>query len=251
MKASVLILSLLAATSTPLLSAVQLFFNDGLHHLVEADNSNPGDGVYIEDSPLGAPTSVTIAMGADLGGVYPGVMATEHSIVEITGGSFTSDLPVVASGYSHITIHSGWIGYLGTVVSLIGKDQSLVDVRGGNFQGGGLYVYGNSVVNVMGGDFSAASQGLSVVDNGEGDIPVINIYGSLFNYPIGSITDAAGTLTGVLADGTPFNNSFRREAGFINLIQIPEPSVAAMAACCLVLVFRRGRSTRAVSSRNA
>jgi len=146
MNATLLVLALLGATAIPGIAAVQIIFDDGLHHLVDASNSAPGDGVYVKNSSLGAATSVTIAAGADLGAHagYSGVVATEASVVRITGASLNSDTPALAMGTSHLIVTSGRIGDAGSVVSLIGRDESVVDVPGGTFRVGGRLVGGNA-----------------------------------------------------------------------------------------------------------
>jgi hypothetical protein len=241
MNASILVLTLIGVTSISGGAAVQLVFDDGLHHQVDASNSAPGDGVYVKNSSLGVSTSITIVTGADLGAHtgYPGVVATESSIVRIAGGKFNSDSPALATGTSHMIVTSGQIGDAGSVVSLVARDESVIDLFGGVFLGGGLLVNGNAVVNVMGGDFNAARRAFWI----EGDTgnPVINIFGWGFNYPSGPIADSSGTLTGVLADGSSFNNTFARSDADIHLFVVPEYSTGCLWLLGFLFCLRRGR----------
>jgi hypothetical protein len=241
MNASILLLTLFGVTAIAGSAAVQLVFDDGLHHQVDATNSAPGDGIFVKNSNLGASTTITILAGADLGAHsgYPGVVATESSVVRIAGGKLNSDGPALATGSSHMIVTSGVIGDVGSVISLAAQANSTVDVFGGVFNGGGLLVNGNAIVNVMGGDFNTVRRAFWI----EGDTgnPVINVFGWGFNYPSGPIADLSGTLTGVLADGSPFNNTFVRSNADIRLFLVPECSTACFCLLGLLLCQRRAR----------
>ena len=69
----------------------------------------------------------------------------------------------------------------------------------------------------MGGDVRAAGTGYLQIRGGElvGEIvalesSTITIVGGQFNLLLGELTELSGTLTGLLADGTPLNTNFSR-----------------------------------------
>ena len=72
----------------------------------------------------------------------------------------------------------------------------------------------------------------------------MEIHGSDFNLPFGDITATSGTLTGILADGTPLNVDFGR-ASTATITLVPEPSTALLLAAGLVGLATRRRVARA------
>ena len=69
----------------------------------------------------------------------------------------------------------------------------------------------------------------------------MNVYGTSFNYPFGTITDASGVLTGILSDGSAINNQFFRNEppAILNLIFLPEPATVGMFGMAMLVMLRR------------
>lgn len=244
MRAPLISILLLGASPVAAFPAVQLLFDDGLHHLVGADNSDPGDGVIVEDSDVGDPTSVTIGDGADLGAHagFAGLVAFGQSEVTIIGGNFNGDAPAAFYDQSHGTLSGGVVGDPGSVVTFSASDRAVVDVRGGTFRGGGILAgAGSPTVNIYGGDFSQLGRAIAAFGSGSEGTPVVNVFGTGFNYPPGAIPDETGTLTGFLSDGSPFDNTFFRSEAVINIVVVPEPSAAALFLASILIVLRRHR----------
>jgi len=99
------------------------------------------------------------------------------------------------------------------------------------------------------GDFVTTNLGFAILEGGTiaGSLFALDgsgiwIRGSDFNYPIGEIWEASGTLTGTLLDGTPINIAFEQDL----TAQILLPEARALTAlgsgiAILGLLYRRRR----------
>ncbi|HCO94684.1 MAG TPA: hypothetical protein DIU00_12165 [Phycisphaerales bacterium] len=114
------------------------------------------------------------------GGIVSAIHTENYSQATITGGLLLGY--VIADGYSQITISGGNIN-IGQTASMILAD-------------------GHSEITISGGKFSGI---LRAWNSGQ-----IIIEGRGFNYPVGEITDLAGTLTGTLLSGQTINWPFQR-----------------------------------------
>jgi hypothetical protein len=168
-------------------------------------------------------------------GVYSGTMNIYNG--SITGGyGTTADGLLIQShdtSFSIANIHGGSIkGGHGTVaygleVSDFYQSNNIVNIYGGRIEGGygyaasaGIFVDGGTV-NIYGGSIEAgeAYYGIDVFLHGK-----VFIYGTHFNYNLGSINIDSGTLSGILADGTPINTKFIMESNKGSIILVPEPA---------------------------
>ena len=243
-----------------------IIFDDGLVHTI--DTGLITDDVRVTDSQGGA--STTLNLGGDVeqtsgeitlfdssilsvsgSAALGGISAIDDSDVTISGGTIDGKLAVVGDSYAVMTggdllrdvgadsifvagrmdISGGVIG--GEVVSTItGNLQAVINISGGHFFGrintnGGIY-------NITGGEFFN-----DLLCQGSGSITII---GSSFNFPFGDIIPTSGTLTGILADGTPLDVDFFRHSSA--MITLPEPSALAALGpgiAMLALLYRRRR----------
>ncbi len=225
--------------------------------------------ITISDSIEAGGASVTHFNGGTAGDVF----AAENAVVNINGGSVTDIIAAAPGGV--INVYSGGVaaevnatlngqvnffgGVGGSVVvnaqsggrsKLAGLVANQIDV---NALAGQLAISGGSaneltvfaelsgVVDISGGDFGTVD--LEAQTNS-----VITIYGTeffAFGQPLafGVVPFVAGDLVGTLADGSPFEATFRRQfspvglAGQIVLVNLPEPSTALLAALALPAVW--------------
>jgi hypothetical protein len=144
--------------------------------------------------------------------------AAFSSIANIYGGSIKGGHGTVAYGLE--------ISYYGTY-------NNIVNIYGGSIEGGfgyaasaGLFVNGGTV-NIYGGSIEGGEE----VHDGK-----VFMYGMNFNYNLGPINTDSGTITGILADGTPINTTFHQnKVG--SIVLVPEPAslllfgVGSLFAC--------------------
>jgi hypothetical protein len=140
-------------------------------------------------------------VGANNQAGYAADVETLGATVNIQGGTFTGgsgldDFQAVSGGV--INFHHGQFDS-GSGIQNIG---GLVDIFGGNFNGA-------ANLQMLGG--------------------TLNLYGSGFNYPLGPISATGGTITGNLADGSPFTANFSQSSpGQIIINPVPEPATLAV-----------------------
>jgi hypothetical protein len=137
----------------------------------------------------------------------------------------------------------------GSTELLTASGSSLVDFSGGFYElvsahdSAHLEIWGDAdmdSVSASGTSTVAISGGQTGGELGATQNSVITVFGSGFNYPLGEIQDASGTLTGTLADGQSINTFFHI-SGDASILLVPEPStffallsvVAAVLAVCL------------------
>lgn len=184
-----------------------------------------------------------------------GIVAINNTSLNIHGGSITGgtgtwgngvDVTGGSTAYIYAGNISGGAGSWADGIDIV--EGSIVSIFGGNIRGGngtywayGVFVKDNSMLNIYGGTFTAGSvesaKDIYAIDNS-----TIKIYGSDFNYGFGPVSDISGIITGVLSDGTLFNNSFEQQyAGQIVLLQIPEPVSLALFGLGGLAVLRNRR----------
>jgi hypothetical protein len=175
------------------------------------------------------------------GGNGPGIDLRDDAALSISGGEFTALRTAIieSAGASHVTIdggtfnadNSGIPDYIGNILTV--DQSSVVDILGGTFTSNarGIEAYGNAVVNVRGGSFSFPF--LTDVlpgfhGGGNGQIKVFGNNFALDSMAVGpGFIPHNGTLTGVLADGTPLNVL---ATGRVFLIPEPAGWLLALAA---------------------
>jgi len=150
-------------------------------------------------------------------GGHTSVRAYNDTQVTISGGTLQS---VGTLNSSQLTISDGSIILAPEVM-----DSSQVTISGGSIVGGDLRAYDSSQVTISGGTIAAT---LKIHSN-------LTIDGSGFSKPLGTYTRPGeddpyyGSLSGILADGTPFTNNFQIH-GDGQLILTPEPATLALLA---------------------
>jgi hypothetical protein len=206
---------------------------------------------------------------ADLINIYGG----SSSIIGAGSSQFQGgDVYNLYGGDIQIVVGSG----PGSVINLIGTETSVVNLQSGptplppgangptlNMTGGAIIdifeISANSTANVSGGVLPAYG-GIDVAAGGELNLIVtqLAIEGNNVDLPLSVRTPiltantgpdvVTSNLSGVLADGTPFDFDLRYFGGAsqINVTLVPEPSttVMAVALAFATLSLRRGRLSR-------
>jgi hypothetical protein len=185
-----------------------------------------GTGSYLPAIPaveLSGTSQLTISGGV-VDGSLLGVLATEFSSVELLDGAvanFNAGRGAMAlTGFSTAEIHGGVISGDGGGVLL--HDQASLMVTGGeifgvNAPGIGIGPGVDATVTITGGEISGSPDDL-VNNSPMSRIRIVGRAGS-FNRPLGEISDESGSVTGLFADGTPFDLSFfRGGSGVIELV---------------------------------
>jgi len=91
---------------------------------------------------------------------------------------------------------------------------------------------GNSTVNIRGGGILADEH----IQIGFFSTATVNIFGLGFDQPTGPQSGDSGQVSGLLADGTPFDYFFTRNSAdsALNLVLIPEPQAGALLALAIL-----------------
>ena len=192
---------------------VEPAYIDGYVDIYQSSIVNISGGTI--DDPTGVESRYMRAYDSSIvnvsGGRLFGLKAYHNSLVNVTDGYFDSgDISVRDS--ATINFFGGLTEALGT------NDFSTLNVFGGVVEK--ISSEDSSTVNVFGGT-------IREFDLGEGApaSTLVTIRGSGFNYDYGPIPDAAGTLTGTLANGDSIDATFVISSGSsIVLAPIPEPS---------------------------
>jgi hypothetical protein len=165
-----------------------------------------------------------------------------HSVEHLPHGEVNS---LHASGMSTVHLRGSrghfWAAWESSTVNIAGghvdflhaNDSSLINILSGEFEPSAR---GASRINIFGGMIGSLSAGYS-----EFDTSMIVVHGSGFNYPLGTILDSAGTLTGRLSNGDPIDADFQI-IGNSSILLVPEPGTLAilLIACGLLAGrFRR------------
>jgi hypothetical protein len=170
------------------------------------------------------------------GGMINDLSVYHDSIATINGGSITYN--VFAYNNSIVNIYGGAIG-VGMGRDLIASNYAKVFMSGGSI---GRYLEANNDAEILfsGGsiayDLIAGDNSQVVISGGSIGRWVISKYnaqvvvvGTGFNYPLGYISGASGTLTGTLASGDPLDVSFTREGNGAILLKDPEIIMAVLS----------------------
>jgi len=252
-----------AANSFPL-EEVKVFDGPGpsTTTLVLADGGQLGFGVTAFDTSVvnviggdyGSTTWVE-AMDASVftmsGGAIRRITTRDTSRAHVLGGELTgvgSASTAAAGGSSQMTISGGTtmgdvVAWETAILRVEGGDLSLMRSAGdatATLDGGNvaenLEAFSQSSLvmlsGTVGGDARTAGTGYLEIRGGEIvgglvalETSTIAVVGEDFNLPMGDISTLTGTLTGVLADGTPLSINFgRASTASIVLLPIPEPS---------------------------
>lgn len=176
------------------------------------------------------------------GAIVDGLTAFAGNVINMTGGRVDGAFRVSSS---EVEISGG------TISSFVVSGKSVVNVTGGTFSNNFSVKYG-SVVNISGGnfdgDFSSYSNSISPGNT-------INLFGKEFSIDgvplealeVGeafTISEFNTTLSGLLADGSPFSfevNSFSRNTMLTVTLVVPEPQSLTLLTlgCCWLLSRRR------------
>jgi hypothetical protein len=118
-------------------------------------------------------------------------------------------------------------------------DSSQLNISGGSFWASASE---SSKVNISGGTItlSASDSAMGTISGGTinslfagqasgAHTSIITLEGSGFNYPYGPISDATGTLTGVLISGDAINADFQIHSN-ASIVLVPEPSTLILLA---------------------
>jgi hypothetical protein len=175
------------------------------------------DGIFIAGSYDGTSSDVEVNISGGAFNRFGWLQAYPGSVVNISGGQ----LALISASGGVVNIAGGQFGSLGAFSSL--QDASIQAVVGGvvNIAGGGfptanigygeVSVLRDSVLNVSGGSFLAAVNDLEARSGGE-----VNLFGAEFfidgvaidglipGEPL-TIVQRGVTLSGLLADGSPFS----------------------------------------------
>lgn len=174
--------------------------------------------VYLEDD------SVLEMSGGE---IHDSLYLADSTVANLTGGTIGDT--VHNAGFSVVTANGA------TLLDYIySEDFSLVSVLDGSVWG--TVARGGSLIAIHGGAFQARDQESILVAE---DDAKIYVYGSDFNYGLGPIGAPSGTLSGVLANGTPILGTFSIQ-GNGEIILVPEPAtLALLASGLLVLAWTR------------
>jgi len=165
---------------------------------------------------------------ANLSGGINDLFAYGTSTVNVTGDSMGEIWAACDSSTMNV--------FGGTSDHLQARDSSRVNISGGSFWPAASE---SATITITGGTIGGLSAGN---DWGGPHDCVITVAGSGFNYPYGPIPDAAGTLTGMLANGDSISAGFGiyRNA---SIVLVPEPSTFVLlsigAATLAFSVWRR------------
>ena len=181
----------------------------------------------------------TISGGTTTQGQAGGIDALPGSTVNIYGGTIVGGTTnsgdgfgVVAQNGSTVNIHGGTVMGAASISGSGSQAEAILGAPGGT-----VNIYGGTIT----GAGTVTGSGVTVY----GICPeggTVNIYGTGFNYALGPISALTGTVTGTLADGTPFNEVFLQNAAAeIVLFAAPEPSSLILLALGGLLVLRRSR----------
>ncbi len=229
---------LLAALLVMTAPAGAITFADGMSHEVDAVNTYPFESVVVLDAPGGSPTTVHVLPGGQIGTLNPGgtlhafgnslisvsgglisvlelrdnasaiwtggqiavAIATENSILEMTGGrgaiDSQGDATVIISGgnitrYTHQS-SGGYTEINGGIFETEAafNGNAVAVINGGTFFN--IEANGNSVLRIFGGMIGGSLATSVGVD------PMVSIYGSGFSFPYGELPPGDYVLTGVL-----------------------------------------------------
>lgn len=240
---------------------VLLFDNGQVNEFSGIDTS----GADVRDSATGDPTTLNVLSGGTLGGtdvfdssvltVQPGatfvnaISGQDSSSVNVLGGDIIqvdllnqsrgtiSDGTFACGGRcvglfdsSDVSISGGIFGNP-TGIAILAQQASRATLNGGTFQGD-VRAANDTAIDILGGSLSSvtATEGATVTIFGsdfiasEGGNPVLTGYGEI-------IDQFNGTITGILADGSPLNiSALNGVAGSkIVLTQLPPPGYSAVA----------------------
>jgi hypothetical protein len=181
--------------------------------------------VYVEDDSVWEMTG---------GEIHDSLYLFDASVANLTGGTIGDT--VRPSGFSSVTVNGATLSDY-----VYSEEFSLVTVLKGDLWG--TVARGGSLISIWGGDFGALDQETSLIAE---DSATIYVYGRDFNYARGPIGVETGSLTGVLADGTPFQGTFAQH-GDGAIILIPEPAtlpllISAFGGMAWTLTIRRSAS---------
>ncbi|MEO5716094.1 MAG: hypothetical protein ABIT37_21625 [Luteolibacter sp.] len=184
----------------------------------------------------------------------------------VTGGSFNTagvlTAGIFAWNYAYVRFEGASVSVISVSTDLLNSQPGqnpVVDIYGGIIASG-LSTQGNGTVNVFGGTLNVADHGLesdglinlyggafnagTTISGGTWNGGTVNIFGGNFNYPIGTIPDKSGSVSGILDDGSSFSFNFLgedmsvgRRAATINLKAIPEPATGVLGALSLSFMF--------------
>jgi hypothetical protein len=231
--------------------------NDGAHWVAGTDSALDHHVLRIADSTSGTPTTLEIQDTATIGtgNPFPSVFSVDvrgSSRVTMTGGEIQgSFLAVLVQGSSRFELYDGVIenSNVNTRAIELGA-LSTTEIHGGTIVGSGVGVllFGNADLTVAGGSITGELEaGIGIgpgaaatvtitggsISGGINDLvnnspqASIEIVGreEAFNLPLGEVEAESGNITGVFADGTPFDFSFFRGGGGVIKLVAPAAGI--------------------------
>lgn len=221
-----------------------LTLNDGGHHIIDYTVNTL---VRLDQDTPGAGTRLDLIEG---GFVQAWIDGYEDSRVNILGGRVASS--VKAYERTRLTIAGGEIG-----APIFAREDSRVEISGGSMESW-VQAFDNSAVTISGGQvglFVEAWDDVRITISGgtiAGRITavrdsLITLVGSDFavnGTPVGYGDFAGdyatmGTITGTLAGGEPFNNSFSIGGPGADITFIPEPATLLLLGLGTLGVLRK------------
>lgn len=140
------------------------------------------------------------------GTIYETVILNSTSTATMTGGNVRGHFSLL--GNSRLTLSGGSV-----IQHIYLNNDSVLILQGGSI-GRELFAEDNSSVEMSGGWIDEIMHARHDAE--------ITIIGTGFNYPLGYIADASGTLTGTLANGDPIEIPFIIEGNGAILLKDPE-----------------------------
>ena len=195
---------------------IQEFASANQQSTLRIDGATVTGDVFVNDEPL-----VIVSDGSIDGVIVGGTQSGAPARIKVSGGT-VGGIDLINSS---VQISGGLIE-----VSLL-LDGSQADILGGAIMGM-IQTSGTTEMQIFGGQLGGSLLAL--------ESSAVEIFGSGFNFPLGDLTATEGTLTGILADGTPLNVGFGR-ASTATITLVPEPSPALLVSLGLVVLARARR----------
>lgn len=204
-------------------------FADGAHHVIDADNSFPLEGVVVDDGPGASQTTLDILDGGEVGIFsFPsaGLLVQGRSAVRILGGTVgNATIGLDVRDDAEVTISGGSVRRAQVGEGFVATGSPRLRIEGGNVSPG-VHAFAGSFVRVSGGRIlNLTASRATVVDISGGRIDrVVSIGGET------DVTISAGVLGSLhLGSGAvaSITGGTIRGAVFINGSAVNDPQTRA------------------------